>query len=103
MRTTRFSALPYWSPLRVIPMQGLLSTAAVGGERERAQQDRHVVMRARVGDAERDHHLRVERLDVLCSEPGTGVEADAIDADGQVRCEGADASVLVGDLVRECR
>src|SRR5215212_4776499 len=92
--TTRTSAFPYWLGPRTIAMAapslidvaGMLhveprgSAAAVGRVGERREQQRHVVVLARLADGEAQHHLRPEGLPALGRRPRAGAEHQPVRA-----------------------
>src|SRR5918995_59914 len=97
MRTTRFSALPYWLGPRRMGM----SAPSVGGVGERAQQKWHVVVPP-VGDREGDGDLRVEALLTGRRVVGGGAEPELIGAGRDlIGSQVGHPAVVVGDGVGE--
>src|SRR5690348_10603684 len=89
MRTTRFSALPYWLGPRTMPMLSAPSVRRVG---ERAEQQRYVVVLLRPGHPEGHGHLRVEGV----REVAAGVEDQPVGARVEPVGEPADPAVGIG-------
>src|SRR3954454_8041771 len=95
MRTTRFSALPYWFGPRLMDMDG--SAPSVGGVRERAQQHRDVQVLLGVGHQEREADLGEEAGLAGAGEVAGGVEDEPVGAGTDpVGSQRSDPPVLVG-------